>query len=111
MGVVSVTSGLLSAVVSGGEQELTQQMGVGVYTLNIDLANLVAGDSITVRIKTRCRSTDDTQVSQLQVFTDAQALINWFSLPILNYDGGLLVLTVEQTAGVDRTFPWNLLRA
>lgn len=111
MGAVSTASGLLPAVVNGGEQELSQQTGVGIYVLRVDMGNLQAGDTLEILIKTRCRYEDDVKATYLESFTGVQVQKNWDSIPVMIVAGQMIVCTIQQTAGVARTFPWNLMRA
>jgi len=110
MGAISVANGLLTTVIDT-EHELSQQTGVGVYVLNVDTSPLQAGDTMEIRISTRCRATDTMQLAYVDTFSGAQAVPNWYSIPIPIVSGGMIMCYIEQTAGVSRFIPWNLIRA
>ena len=110
MGAVSLANGLLETVIDT-EHELTRQTGVGVYVLSVDTSPLQAGDVMEVRLSTRCRAEDTMQLVSVDVFTDAQAVPHWYSVPLPIVAGGMIMCHIEQTAGVSRFLPWNLIRA
>lgn len=107
MAVTSVTSGTQTAVVST-EHTLTTQTSTGVYTLVVDTSNMVLGDSVTLRIKTKYATGGTSRLAYSQVYSHIQAEPNKYSLPVpIDTE---LICTLEQTAGTARDFYWNLLR-
>lgn len=109
MAVVSVTSGNPTLTI-GAESSLTQQSGVGIYVLKIDVSKMVTGDTLEIRCKDRVRPTDNTLTTTLDTLAGAQNNEIWQSIPIPNDSGGEVIFTIRQTTGVGRIFIWNLLR-
>lgn len=79
-----------------------------VYTMVIDTANMQAGDSVTFRIKTKCRSGDALRLAYEMVYSHAQVEINKYlpSVPVAS--NAQYQVTLEQTDGTGRAFPWRL---
>jgi len=108
MAIVAAASGTQDAVVNT-EHSLTQQTGIGIYVLLVNTSELAAGDSVTLRIKTKRSSGDSIYTAYTYVFTDAQDEPNKYSVPVpVDVE---IICTLEQTAGSARDFPWKLLRA
>lgn len=108
MGVQSAAFGSQLAVI-GNEHSLTSKTGVGIYVLVVDLNAMEAGDSVEIRIKTKCISTGSVKNAYLDTFTDVQTEPHKYSVPVpIDQE---IVCTLKQTAGTGRTYPWNLLRA
>lgn len=108
MGIVSVASGLQPATLDT-EHSLSQQTGVGIYVLVVDTAELAGGDTVEVRVKTRCVASGTVKTAYLDTYTDAQPEPHKYSVPVpIDHE---IICTIKQTLGVARTFPWNLLRA
>ena len=109
MGVISIDSGQQSTTI-GTEHSLTQLIGIGIYVLNVDLDNMIAGDTVIIRISTTCRSIDPLHVAQEITLTDVQDEPNWMSIPIPLASSDEIQATIEQSVGVSRVFPWNMRR-
>lgn len=99
------TSGSQTAVIST-EHTLATVTDAGTYALAVDLTNMAAGDRVELRIYGKCRS------------TDAETLIDYFSAigpqgQPLNISHPRLSphyykVTLKQTAGTGRAFPWAI---
>ena len=107
MPISSIASGSLAAVV-GTEHTLATKTLTGVYVVVVDLSALAAGDTATLKIKTRIASGQNSHLAKTYSFTDAQAVANVYSDPV-PIDTEIAV-TLTQSAGTARTFPWKLLR-
>lgn len=108
MGLTAADSGSQTATIST-EHSLTQQTGIGIYVLLVDTNAMAAGDTLTLRIKTK-RSTGDTvRTAYSYSFSDAQAEPNKYSVPVPSDTE--IICTLTQTAGIGRAYPWKLLRA
>jgi len=108
MALVSAANNIQTAVI-GTEHSLTQQTGIGIYVLVVDTTEMLAGDTLVLRIKTICRSGGTSNTAYTMTFSDAQAEPNKYSIPVpINLE---IICTLHQTAGTGRSFPWSLLRA
>ena len=107
MALASVGSGTQTATLDT-EHTLDTETTAGVYVLVVDMANLVAGDTVILRIKTKYASGGTSRLAYSAVFTHAQAEPNKYSVPI-PVDAEI-ICTLEQTDGTGRDFPWNLLK-
>ena len=105
MALTSKASGDKTA--TGSEDTLTTQTSAGVYILVVDTTNLASGDSVTLKLYTKNQSGDSSVLAYSSVFTGAQDEPQKVS-PGLPIDTEI-VCTLEQTAGTNRVFPWNLL--
>jgi len=110
MGLVAVASGTQTAQI-GTEHQLSTQTGAGIYVLVVDANNMAAGDSLTLKIKTRAVGGGELRVAEgtIKTFTDLQSEPHKYSIPVPSNNEIAAFLT--QTAGIARTFPWSLLRA
>ena len=108
MGLQSTAFGSQLAVI-GSEHALTSKTGLGIYVLAVDLNAMEAGDTVELRLKTKCIATGTVKNAYLDSYTDVQAEPHKYSVPVpIDQE---IVCTLRQTTGVARTFPWNLLRA
>jgi len=108
MAVTEKTAGSQTATLDT-EHTLATVADPGIYVLRVDLANLSAGDIVTLRIKTKARNATDTErllhhatygpVAPTEKLAD--------SIPVVAT--GRLVATLEQTDGTGRAFPWVIL--
>lgn len=78
----------------------------GVYQLFIDLANMVAGDVLEIRIKEKCRTGDTIRQLLLATLSGAQSDPLWASPSFVLMNGW--DMTIKQTAGTGRAFPWSI---
>jgi len=111
MGLVAAASGTQTAQI-GTEHQLTIQTGVGtvgIYVLVVDTNNMAAGDSLTLKIKTMAIGSGTTRLAYTLTYTDLQAEPVKYSVPVPVNNS--ITVTLTQTAGTARTFPWSLLRA
>ena len=110
MGLVAAASGTQTAAV-GTEHQLSTQTGAGIYVLVVDTNNMAAGDSITLKIKTRAIGGGELRVAEgtVKTFTGIQSEQNKYSIPVPSNNEIAVFLT--QTAGTARAYPWSLLRA
>ena len=107
MSILSVGSDTQTATIDT-EHTLDTETTAGVYVLVVDMANLVAGDIVTLRIKTKYASGGTSRLAFSATYANAQAEPNKYSPPIpVDTE---IVCTLEQTDGTGRDFPWNLLK-
>lgn len=107
MGVLSVGNGSQQAVINT-EHAIITQTGVGVYVFVCDCGNMVAGDVLLIRIKSKYYTGGTVHSVYTTTLNDLQTNPNVYSIPI-PIDTEIDV-TIQQTNGVGRIFPWNLLR-
>ena len=107
MGVVSAGTGTQTAVIDT-EHTLDTESTAGVYTLCVDTKNMVAGDIVVLRIKTKFAAGGTSGIAFEATYANVQAEPLKYSPPVPIITE--IVCTLEQTDGVGRDFPWNLLR-
>ena len=92
----------------GTEQTVVEVTTIGTLEGYIDLANMQAGDSVTIREYVRLKSGGTYRLYDSATYTDAQTkpALHIVKLPT-RY--GLRV-TLEQTAGVNRDYDYNFFR-
>lgn len=107
MAVASAASGTQLAVIST-EHTLTTQTVANVYVLVVDLNNMVAGDELTLRLKTKVLTGSTSRLAYIAHFGPlAPEIDNVYSLPVpIDFE---IVATLQQTAGTGRNFDWSLL--
>ncbi|MEU8158039.1 hypothetical protein AB0B94_30670 [Micromonospora sp. NPDC048986] len=86
------------------EHTLATITGADTRVLVVDLSPMVAGDSVTLRIKTAVRAGGTERVAYTAIFAGATAVPIAFSPPVPMPTGG--TVTLQQTAGTGRTYPW-----
>ena len=107
MAVSSVGSGSQTATLDT-EHTLDTETGAGVYVLVVDMNNLVDGDVVILRIKTKNKTGSTSRLAYQSTFANAQTEINKYS-PAIPVDTEI-ICTLEQTDGTGRDFDWNLLK-
>jgi hypothetical protein len=107
MAVTSVGTATQTATLDT-EHTLDTETTPGVYVLVVDTANLVAGDIVLLRIKTKYTTGGTSRLAYIKEFAGVQTEPNKYSVPV-PVDAEI-VCTLEQTDGTGRDFPWNLLR-
>jgi len=107
MALTSVGSGSQSATLDT-EHTLDTETGAGVYVLVVDTNNMVDGDVLILRIKTKNKSGSTSRLAYQATYANAQTEINKYS-PAIPVDTEI-ICTLEQTDGTGRSFDWNLLK-
>lgn len=106
MAVAEVTGGTQSATVSTEHTLATSTTGK-TYVLFVDTVNLANGDVVELRLKTKGRSGNSSQLAYYAVYAHVQTSPNKYSVPVpANIE---IVATLKQTAGTGRNFIWSLL--
>jgi len=106
MTIASADSGTQTATIDT-EHVLATETEAGVYILVVDTANMINGDVVILKIKTKYASGGTSRLAFSATFANAQAELNKYSPPI-PIDAEI-ICTLEQTDGTGRNFPWNLL--
>jgi hypothetical protein len=108
MGLLSIAHGDQTAVIST-EHSLTQQTGIGIYVLLVDTTNMLVGDTMFLRIKTKRLSTGVSTTAYKTEIIGEQTEPHKYSIPVpVDIE---IICTLIQTTGTGRVFPWKLLRA
>jgi hypothetical protein len=106
MTVAEVTGGTQTATI-GTEHTLATSTTGKTYVLVVDTVNMVNGDELELRLKTKARTGNGSQVAYTAAYANVQATLNKYSVPVpANIE---LVATLKQTAGTGRNFIWSLL--
>ena len=113
MTITAFGSGTQAATVTT-EHFLANVNQAGVYTLHVDLSNMVAGDSVELRVYQMVLTGGTARVAYYMPYHDVQlpdAMIA-ISVPISNEltDAQALRFSLKQTAGTSRNFPWKVLK-
>jgi hypothetical protein len=112
MAVTAAGSGTQSATVTT-EHTLLDVAAAGTYSLHVDTVNMVAGDTLELRIYQMVLTAGTRRGAYKQVYYGAQHVDDLIkiSVPISNEltDAGALRFTLKQTAGTSRNFPWKVL--
>lgn len=106
MAVTSVGSASQSATLDT-EHTLDTETTAGVYVFVLDTNAMVAGDITIIRIKTKYASGGTSRLAYTATYANAQSEPIKYSIPI-PVDTEIIV-TLEQTDGTGRAYPWNLL--
>lgn len=102
-----VAGGSQTAVI-GTEHTLATDTSNRNYVLCVDLVNLVAGDTVELRIYTIARAAGAERQAYYDLFTGVQVSPMAYSVPIpANVS---CKATLKQTVGTGRAFTWALLR-
>jgi hypothetical protein len=102
--------------VVGTEHTLLTETGSGIFTLMVDLVNMVAGDAVTLRAYTKVLTGGTAHLIYGQTFGNAQG----DGVTVGSKAGGMvivksppiespfqLVWTLTQELGTGRNFPWR----
>lgn len=99
------------------EHTLLDVAVAGTFTLHVDLVNMVAGDTLELRIYQIVLTGGTRRCCYFQNYVDAQGGDNTYpriavSVPISNEltDSGSLRFTLKQTTGTSRNFDWKVLK-
>lgn len=107
MAITSAANGTQTAVVNT-EHSLSTQTTVGFYQLSVNLTNMVNGDVVELRLKTKTLTGDTAEEVYYVIYAQDQG-----STPIALSPPVPVLYSIEatlkQTAGTGRNFPWNLL--
>lgn len=101
-----VVSGTQTAVIST-EHTLSTQTLNATYILVVDTSNMVNGDVLELKIKTKVLSSSTSRIAIEAKFSNIQSDPNKYSIPIPSNNE--IVATLKQTAGTGRNFDWALL--
>lgn len=108
MAVIEKTSGAQTATINT-EHTLATVTDAGIYVLRVDLANLAAGDVLELRLYAKARDATDSERLMYSAsygpILPAHLLTD--SVPVVS--AGYFKVTLKQTAGTGRAWPWVVL--
>lgn len=78
----------------------------GIFQIFVDVANMVAGDILELRIKEKARTGDTQRQVLVATLAGAQSDPLWVSPSLILMNGW--DVTLKQTAGTGRAFPWSI---
>ena len=108
MALAAAANGTQTATINT-EHALSTQTTVGIYVLRVDCGAMASGDTTIIRVKTKTLTGGTSRIEQEVSLTGAQAKPNWVSDPVpVDVE---IAVTLTQTAGTGRAYPWKLLRA
>jgi len=107
MSVSSAANGTQTAELTT-EHVLATLTDAGVYVLVVDTANLVNGETLELKLKTKVKAAGTSRLAYSATYLHAQGDPNKYSIPV-PVDTEILA-TLKQTGGTGRDFPWNLLK-
>jgi len=113
MTVAAYASGLQTGTINS-EIFLANVNEAGVYTLHVDLVNMLAGDYLELRGYQTVLNSGTAHIPYLDIYQGAQPTDNnvAISVPIGNEltDPQALRFSLKQTLGTARTYPWKVLK-
>ena len=93
----------------GTEHTLATVNTAGVFVLKVDTTNMVNGDALELRIKTKNDSGEASAVLEyFATFENAQTEVQKPSLAVVLSVNDAAAFTLKQTAGTGRAFPWTV---
>lgn len=99
------TSGSQTATLDT-EHTLATVTDAGTFVFAVNLDNMVNGDIVRVKIKTKVRTGDTEAVAFVAHFAHVQGQPNQYSVPVPSPYS--FKVTLEQTDGTGRAFPWAI---
>lgn len=95
-----------SQTATGGEDTLATITTSGSFVLGLDANNMALGDTLVVRVKLKVRSTGTTRLAFERTYANVQSEPVILSIPVASTNE--IVFTIEQTAGTNRAYPWEI---
>jgi hypothetical protein len=99
------TGGSQTAVIST-EHTLATITDAGTYVLVVDTGNMLNGDELEIRIKTKVRSGNSSKLAYFAAFAHIQVEVNKVFVPVPTVVE--FVATLKQTAGTGRAYIWSI---
>lgn len=106
MALASEFSGTQTAVINT-EHSLAAPTTAKTRVLSVDLSNMVAGDTVELRIKAKVLTGGTIREAYTATYSHAQGAPVVFSVPVAGMYGS--TFTLKQTAGTGRSFDWSVL--
>lgn len=113
MAVVVEGSGTQALTVGGAEHVVDTAITEGVYVFTVDLAAMLAGDVVELRVKKPVLAAGTARVYLYAMFAGVQPTDDVLktSLPVVvDAAAGSATFTIRQLLGTSRSVPWSVLR-
>lgn len=95
-------------VANGTEQTIDTITTAGSFAIEVDTNAMASGDKMVLRVKTKVRSVGTTRlVYTSELYANVQVEPVKVSPPVPSTNE--IVFTLEQTAGTNRTYPWEIV--
>jgi hypothetical protein len=107
MSVTLKASGTQTATLDT-EHTLTTITDAGVYVLKVDTANLANGETLRLRIYTKCLSDGTERLAYEAIYKHAQGVPMKYSVPVA--ENISFRATLLQSGGTGRNYPWAILQ-
>ena len=78
----------------------------GSFVIGVDAANLVLGETLTLKVKLKVRSVGTTRLAYEATYSHVQNEPVILSIPVASTNE--IVFTLEQNGGTGRAFPWEI---
>lgn len=108
MALTTVGSGTQTATLTT-EHSLATTTTAGVFVLSVNLTNLVNGETVRLRVKTKVLTGDTAECVWEYTYSNDQGNIPIVQTPPLlsmfSYEA-----TLTQTGGTGRAFPWSVVQ-
>lgn len=108
MAVTEKTGGQQSATLDT-EHTLATVTDAGIYVLRVDLANLVAGDVVRLKVYAKARNATDPERLHYSAVYGPLPPDSKLADCVPVVSSGHFKATLEQTDGTGRAFPWVIL--
>lgn len=104
----TAASGTQTATIAT-EHSLATDATAGTYVLIVNLTNLANADTVVLRVKTKVLTGDTAETIYEGSYSHDQGSVPIVaSPPVVSMHS--ITVTLEQTDGTGRAFPWALLR-
>src|SRR3990167_3643988 len=100
-------SGTQTAVITT-EHSLDTDADAGIYVFSVNTTNMVLGDIVELRMKTKVLTGDTAEQVYIAHFSNIPECVIVQSPPVVSMFS--LEVTLKQVAGTGRAFPWSLVQ-
>lgn len=104
---VTTASGTQTATVAT-EHSLATTATAGIFVFSVNLTNMALIDVLELRMKTKVLTGDTAEQIYIAHFTNIPESVIVQSPPVVSMFS--LEITLKQTAGTGRAFPWSLVQ-
>jgi len=95
-----------SQTATGGEDTLATITASGSFVLGLDANAMALGGELIVRVKLKVREVGTTRLAYEATYSHVQGLPVILSIPVASTNE--IVFTIEQTAGTNRAYPFEI---
>lgn len=84
----------------------TPETETGTFQLVVDASAMQSGDTLEIRVKEKARSSTTQRLAYMDTLVGAQAEPLWVAPALILLHGW--DVTLKQTTGTDRSYPWSI---